>query len=164
MVKPGSVAVSAGIGLAAGLAGTAAMMASTVIEQRLGAKPASASAIQAAAKVLGVHPDGPRQRKAFGALVHAGYGSGWGLARAALGGLGLSAPAATVVHMAVLWASEEVTLPALGAIPPITRQAAGDIAVEAWNCLAYAAVTSAVYEALSGAVSGARSGTPDRGR
>ncbi len=112
--------------------------------------------MQAAAKVLGVHPDGPRQEKAFGALVHVGYGSGWGLARTVLGGLGLSAPAAAVVHMAALWAAEQVTLPALGVIPPITRQAAGDIAVEAWNCLAYAAVTSVVYETLSEAI--------DRGR
>jgi hypothetical protein len=40
MVRPRSVAASAGIGLAAGLAGTAAMMASIVLETRLGAEPA----------------------------------------------------------------------------------------------------------------------------
>ena len=144
MMRPGSVAASAGMGLAAGLAGTAAMMTSTVLETRLGAEPASAAAVQAAGKVLGIRPE----TKWFGALVHLGYGSGWGLARAVLGRLGLSAPAAAAVHMAALWSSEQIALPALGVIPPITRQEAGDIAVEAWNCLAYATVTTAAYELL----------------
>ena len=145
MMRPGSVAASAGMGLAAGLAGTAAMMTNTVLETRLGAEPASAAAVQAAGKVLGIRPES----KWFGALVHLGYGSGWGLARGILGYLGLSAPAATAVHMAALWSSEQVALPALGVTPPITRQGAGDIVVEAWNCLAYATVTTAAYELLA---------------
>jgi hypothetical protein len=144
MVRPRSAAASAGIGLAAGLAGTAAMMASTVLETRLGAEPASAAAIQASGKVLGVRPESTW----FGALVHLGYGSGWGLARAVLGSLGLSASAAAAVHLAALWTSEQIALPALGVTAPITRQRPSDVAVEAWNCLAYAAVTSAAYELL----------------
>ena len=144
MTKPGSVATAAGLGLAAGLAGTAAMSVSTAIEIRLGAEPASAAAAEAASKLLRVRP-GTRW---FGAIVHLGYGSGWGLARAALGSLGLSAPAASAVHLAALWTSEQVALPGLGVSAPVTRQRPSDIAADAWNCLAYAAVTSAVYELL----------------
>ncbi|HMD92527.1 MAG TPA: hypothetical protein VKG80_07770, partial [Trebonia sp.] len=117
MTKPGSVATAAGLGVAAGLAGTAAMSVSTAIETRLGAQPASAAAAQAAGKALHVRPG----NQWFGALVHLGYGGGWGLARAALGQLGLSGPAATVVHLAALWTSEQIVLPALGVTPPVTR-------------------------------------------
>jgi hypothetical protein len=120
------------------------MSVSTAIETRLGAQPASAAAPQAAGKVLRVRPGS----KWFAAVVHLGYGSGWGLARAALGQLGLPGPAATVAHLAMLWTSEQVALPALGVSPPVTRQRPSDIAADAWNCLAYAAVTSAVYELL----------------
>lgn len=148
MVRSGSVATSAGLGLAAGLAGTAAMMASTIVATRLGARPASAAAVQAAGKALGVRPKSPARTELFGALVHAGYGAGWGLARALLGQLGLSGLSAAAVHAAALWTSEQIALPALGVTAPITRQRARDIVPEAWNCLAYAAVTGAVYEAL----------------
>ena len=58
-----------------------------------------------------------------------------------------SGPPAAAVQAAALWTSEQIALPALGVIAPI-RHGARDIATEAWNCLAYAAVTSAVYEAL----------------
>jgi hypothetical protein len=144
MVRPGSVATAAGLGLAAGLAGTAAMSVSTAIETRLGAEPASTAAAAVASRLLNIRPG----TKWFAALVHLGYGSAWGLARAALGSLRLSAPAATAVHLAALWTSEQIALPALGVTAPVTRQRPSDVAVEAWNCLAYAAVTSAVYELL----------------
>jgi len=80
--------------------------------------------------------------------VHWAYGSGWGAARGMLAWLGLPAPAAAAAHMAMLWTAEQVTLPALGVTPPVTRQRPGDIAMEAWNCLAYAAVTSFAYDLL----------------
>ena len=144
MMKPGPIAAAAGLGVAAGLAGTAAMSVSTAIETRLGAQPASAAAPQAAGKVLGIRP----RTKWFGALVHLGYGSGWGLARAVLGNVGLSAAAASAIHLAALWTSEQIALPVLGVSAPVTRQRPGDVAADAWNCLAYAAVTSAVYELL----------------
>lgn len=144
MTKPGPIATAAGLGLAAGLAGTAAMSVSTAIEIRLGAQPASAAAAKSASRQLRVRPG----NKWFAALVHLGYGTGWGLARAALGSVGLSAPAASAIHLAALWTSEQVALPALGITAPVTRQRPSDAAADAWNCLAYAAVTSAVYELL----------------
>ena len=123
-------------------------MVSTIVETRLGARPASAAAVQAAGKALGVRPENPARTELFGALVHAGYGAGWGLVRALLGQLGLSGPPAAAVHAAALWTSEQIALPALGVTAPLTRHRVRDIAPKAWNCLAYAAVTSAVYEAL----------------
>jgi hypothetical protein len=124
------------------------MMASTTVETRLGARPASTAAVPAVGKVLGVRPKSPARTELFGAVVHTGYGAGWGLARALLGQLGLSGPAAATVRAAALWTSEQIALPALGVTAPITRQRARDIAPGAWNCLVYAAVTGAVCEAL----------------
>jgi len=47
-------------------------------------------------KVLGVRPKTHARTELFGAFVRAGYGAGWGLARALLGQLGLSGPPSAV--------------------------------------------------------------------
>src|SRR5579875_3778900 len=103
MIKPGQVAAAIGVGLAAGLAGTAAMTASSTIEMKLRGRSGSSTPVQAAKKVLGVQPEGEKEQKRFGTLVHWGYGTGWGAARGVLAALGLPAPAATAAHLVTVW-------------------------------------------------------------
>jgi hypothetical protein len=148
MIKPGAVAAAVGMGLAAGLAGTAAMTASSAIEARLRRRPESTAPADAAAKVLGVHPDGPQQAKRFGAVAHWAYGTSWGAVRGLLGCTPLPAPAAAAVHMAVLWTTEQVMLPALGVAPPLHRWGGTEVAIDAWHHLTYAAATGAAYQVL----------------
>ena len=148
MIKPGTVASAVGMGLAAGLAGTAAMTASSAIEAKLRDRPGSTAPADAAAKVLGVHPDGPQQARRFGAVVHWAYGAGWGAVRGLLGCTALPGPVASAIHLAMLWASEQVMLPALGVAPPLREQGATDVAVDAWHRLTYAATTGAAYQVL----------------
>jgi|SRR4051794_37163909 hypothetical protein len=148
MTKPGTVASAVGLGLAAGLAGTAAMSASSAIEAKLRGRPESTAPADAAAKVLGVHPDGPEQAKRFGAMVHWAYGTSWGAVRGLLGCTALPAPAATAIHMAALWATEAVMLPALGVAPPPHKWGGTEIAIDAWHHLTYAATTGAAYQVL----------------
>lgn len=148
MVKPGAVAAAVGVGLAAGVAGTVAMTISSTAEMKLRGRSGSSAPAQAASKVLGVEPEGEREKKRFGTLVHWGYGTGWGAVRGVLGALGLPAPAATAAHLATVWGTEQVMLPALGISPPATQWGAKELAIDAWHHLVYAAATGAVYELL----------------
>ncbi len=149
MIKPGALAAAAGVGLAAGLAGTAAMTISSTIEQKVRHRQPSTAPADAAAKVLGVKPEGDEQAKRFSTIVHWAYGTSWGAMRGLLGCTGLPAPAASAVHMVALWGSEQLTLPALGVSPPLTKQNPTEIAIAAWHELVYVAAAGAAYEALN---------------
>ncbi len=92
-MKRGDVAAAIGKGLFAGVAGTAAMTASSTIEAKLRGRGSSSIPGQAAAKVLGVEPVDEGSGARFSNLVHQGYGTAWrgacGLLEAAgLPGLG----------------------------------------------------------------------------
>jgi hypothetical protein len=72
-VKMGDVAALVGKGLFAGVAGTAAMTASSMIETKLRGRTGSSAPADAAAKVLGVSPVDEDEKARFGTLVHWGY-------------------------------------------------------------------------------------------
>ncbi len=148
MINPGQLAAAAGVGLAAGLAGTAAMTVSSTIEMKIRGRPGSSAPADAAGKLLGVRPAGEKESKRFAALVHWAYGTGWGAARGILAALGLPAPAATAAHLALVWGTEQVMLPALRVAPPATQWGAKELAVDGWHHLVYAGVTGATYELL----------------
>jgi hypothetical protein len=148
MISPGQAAAAAGIGLAAGLAGTAAMTVSSTIEMKIRSRQGSSAPADAAGKLLGVRPAGEKESKRFGTLVHWAYGTGWGAARGILAALGLPAPAATAAHLALVWGTEQVMLPALDVAPPATQWGAKELGIDAWHHLVYAGVTGAAYELL----------------
>jgi len=108
----------------------------------------SSAPAQAAGKLLGVRPEREKDSKRFGALMHWAYGTGWGAARGVLAALGLPAPAATATHLALVWGTEQVILPALEVAPPATQWWAKELAADAWHHLVYAGVTGAAYELL----------------
>lgn len=148
MVKPGQVAAAAGVGLAAGLAGTAAMTLSSTVEMKIRGRPPSSAPVRAASKVLGVSPTGEKGARRFGAVAHWVYGTGWGAVRGVLASAGLPAAAASAAHLGLLWGTEQLTLPMLGAAPPPAGQSAKELAIGAWHDLVYAGATGAVYELL----------------
>src|SRR5262245_60333498 len=80
------VALTIGRGILAGLAGTAAMSLSQMIEMRLSRRRPSTTAATAAGKVLGVQPRDPAGAARFANATHWAYGTAWGLVRAVLGG------------------------------------------------------------------------------
>ena len=145
------VAESVGKGVLAGLAGTAAMTISSTIEARARRRPFSTAPADAAAKVLGIsrfRDDGARSR--FSNLVHWGYGTGWGVSRGLLRAAGLSPAAATAGHLAAVWGSEQVMLPALEVAPPITMWGREEAAIDAFHHAVYAVGTGVAYELLDG--------------
>ena len=145
-----TIAESAGKGLLAGAAGTAAMTVSSTVEAKLRHRPFSTAPADAAAKVLGISSftgDGARGR--FSNLVHWGYGTGWGATRGVLGALGLSPARATATHLAAVWGSEQVMLPALQVAPPITMWGRAEAAIDGFHHAVYAVTTGVAYELLN---------------
>src|SRR5918994_5545542 len=147
-VKLGSVAAAFGKGIFAGVAGTAAMTLSSTIEMNVRGRPASSTPALAAAKVLGVEPVDEEAKARFSNLVHWGYGTAWGGVRGFLVATGLSGPAATAAHLAAVWGSEQVMLPALGVAPPFWEWGAKEVAVDALHHLVYAGATGVAYTLL----------------
>jgi hypothetical protein len=148
-VTPAALACTIGKGLAAGLAGTAAMTVSSTVEMRLRQREGSSAPADASAKVLGIASfvdDGAKAR--FSTLVHWGYGTGWGTVRALLGLSSLPTAAATAAHLAAVWGSEAVMLPALDVAPPFYTWGATEVAIDVWHHAVYAAATGVAYELL----------------
>jgi hypothetical protein len=148
-MKAADVASTLGKGLVAGFAGTAAMTISSTLEQHLRKRAASSAPADATAKVLGIAEFADNAAKErFSFLSHWGYGTGWGVVRAALGSV-LPPRAATAAHLAAIWGNEQVMLPALDVAPPITMWGGKEIAIDAWHHVVYATATGAAYELLS---------------
>jgi len=124
----GDLAAAIGVGLAAGVVGTAAMTVSSTVEAKLRKRGSSSTPARAASKVLGVAPIDDRGERRFNNLVHWGYGAGWGGVRGLIGGLGLGGVPAGVAHLVAVWGGEQVVLPATGASPPATKWGAREIA------------------------------------
>ena len=148
MSRGNEVMSTVGRGLAAGLAGTAVMTISSTIEQKLRGRPASTAPADAAAKVLGIKSfPSDSVKNAFSNAVHWSYGTGWGAVRALLGRK-LSPGAATATHLAALWGSEQVMLPALEVAPPLTMWGREEVAIDGFHHLVYATATGVAYEFL----------------
>jgi hypothetical protein len=148
-VTPATVACTVGKGLAAGLAGTAAMTLSSTIEMRLRGRDASNAPADAGAKVLGIESFADDAAKArFSNLVHWGYGTGWGAVRGLLALTALSPAAATGAHLAAVWGNEAIMLPALDVAPPFYTWGATEVAIDVWHHAVYAGATGIAFELL----------------
>lgn len=145
----GYVAKAIGKGLVAGAVGTAAMTLSSTLEMKIRQREASSAPANAAAKVLGLEFDNDEDKARFGTVVHWSYGTGWGAVRGLIGALGLRGVGATSAHLATVWGSELVTLPALGVTPPITEWGAEEVAVDFFHHTVYVVATSLTYGLLS---------------
>ncbi len=148
MNSMGRLASSVGKGLFAGAFGTAVMTVSSTLEMKLRGREGSTAPADAAAKVLGVEPRDEEAKERFSNLVHFGYGTGWGAARAVIGFIGLAGPTAAAAHMAVVWGTELVMLPALEVAPPATKWGGKEVGIDWLHHAVYAVATSVAYEWL----------------
>jgi len=148
MNNVGQLAGAIGRGLFAGAFGTAVMTVSSTIEMKLRGREASSAPADAAAKVMGVEPTDDEAKERFSNIVHFGYGTGWGAARGVAGFAGLRGPAAAAAHLAAVWGTELVMLPALDVAPPATKWGLKEVGVDSFHHAVYAAATSIAYEWL----------------
>jgi hypothetical protein len=144
----GDVAASVGKGLFAGVVGTAAMTVSSTLEMKLSEREASKAPAQAAEKVLKVEPEDEQAEDDFSNLVHWGYGTAWGSVRGLLDSAGLSGPAATITHLALVWGSEQVVLPALDVSAPVFKYGGKATATDLLHHAVYATATGIAYSLL----------------
>jgi hypothetical protein len=143
------LAGNVGKGLLAGLAGTVAMTVSSTLEAKLRHRQFSTAPAQAAKKMLGIRSFESREAEArFSNLVHWGYGTGWGVARALLRTVGLPSKAATPAHYTAVWGSALVMLPTLGVAPPVYLWKGEEVAIDVFHHAVYAAATGIAYELL----------------
>lgn len=146
----GELAAAIGIGLASGLAGTAAMTVSSTVEARMRGRASSTTPAKAASRVLGVSPVDDAGEERFNNFVHWSYGTALGAVRGIAAGLGLQGVPAGLAHLAAVWGTEQVVLPATKAAPPVTEWGAREIAIDLGHHVVYAAATSAAYRLLAG--------------
>lgn len=142
-----SASESAGKGVLAGIAATAAMTASSTLEMKLRGRGASNAPSTAAGKVLGVQPRNPEGAARFGNYVHWSYGTAWG----ALGGLmkaGIPEPYASATHFISIWGTEATLLPAMDIAPPIPEWGAKEIAIDIFHHLVYVAAFAGIWHLL----------------
>lgn len=150
-MKTAALAQSIGAGLLAGLAGTAAMTASSRLEARLRRRHAPPATAPVAKNALGIESfRSPAAEARFAELAHWGYGAGWGVVHGALRALGFRPKAATAAHYAGVWGGALVLLPSHDVVPPVFLRGRTEVAVEVWHNLVYAAATGAAYELLAG--------------
>jgi hypothetical protein len=145
----GTLGCAVGKGLMAGLAGTAAMTASSTAEAKLRGRPFSDAPARATARALGIKDFEDDQAKArFNDLSHWGYGTGWGVVRGLLGVTGMPAKRATLLHLAAVWGSAQVTLPALDIAPPAIYWEKEEVAIDLFHHTVYAVATGVAYELI----------------
>jgi hypothetical protein len=142
-----------GKGLLAGFAGTLAMTASSTIEMKLRRRPPSSTPADAVGKVLGIQPRDDEGKRRLGYAAHFGYGTIWGLARAAAGAMLAAAgsrrsPLPLVAHFVAIWGTELAVLPRLGLIPPVKEWGGKELAIDGFHHLVYATATDLAYRAM----------------
>ena len=143
-----ALAENLGKGIVAGIFGTAAMTVSSTLEAKIRDRGSSNTPTLAASKVLGISEFSSDEAESrFGQLVHWGYGTGWGAARGVLSAI-LPSRLAGPAHLAVVWGSEQVMLPALDVSPPATEWGAQEIAIDLFHHVVYATATGLAYSWL----------------
>jgi uncharacterized membrane protein len=149
--RPGVLA-AAGMGLAAGLVGTAAMTSAQKWVYGLIGGEESDAPREVGERILGtfgveVKKD---QRPALNNAMHVLYGTAWGLPFGiALGRGGPPGPAKGLLFGLNVWLASLVELPALGVAEPIWRQPPEAMVKDLGFHLVYGAATAAAYEAFS---------------
>jgi hypothetical protein len=144
----GELAGAIGKGLLAGLAGTAAITLSQMIEMKITKREASDAPVKVASEVTGAAPANASQKEKLSNEIHYAYGTSWGVVRGLLGLAGLKGMPATLVHFGAIWATELIMLPKYDAAPPVTEQEPKSIAIDALHHAVYAIAAGLAYDAL----------------
>jgi len=139
-----------GAGLLAGLAGTAAITVSQMIEMKITGRKPSNTPVEAASKVLDVDAVSEAKKPKVSQEIHWAYGTTWGITRGLLSLSGLNGWTATLAHFAAIWGTEQVMLPSLKVAPPINEEEPKTIGIDIIHHAVYALAAGLVYEAIQG--------------
>lgn len=144
----GELAGAVGKGLLAGLAGTAAITLSQMIEMKITKRQPSDAPVKVASQVTGAAPADESQKEKLNNEIHYAYGTSWGIVRGLLGLAGLKGVPATLIHFGAIWATELVMLPKYDVAPPVNEQEPKSVAIDALHHAVYAVAAGLAYDAL----------------
>jgi hypothetical protein len=139
-----------GAGLLAGLAGTAAITVSQMIEMKITGRKPSNTPVEAASKVLDVDAVSEEKKPKVSQEIHWAYGTTWGITRGLMSLTGLKGWMATLAHFTAIWGTEQVMLPSLKVAPPINEEEPKTISIDIIHHAVYALAAGLVYEAIQG--------------
>jgi len=144
----GELGSAIGKGLIAGLAATAAITISQMIEMRITKRKPSDAPVKIAKETVGVKPATAEQKEQLSNELHWAYGTTWGIARGIIGLTGLKGIPAALVHFGAIWGSSMIMLPKFNAAPPVYKEDAKAIAIDGFHHAVYALTAGFVYDAL----------------
>jgi hypothetical protein len=135
-------------GLLSGAAGTALMTLAQTLEMGASGREPSTTPAAALEKVLEIDPRSEAAEQRLNQLTHWAYGNGWGLLRGVLATVGLRGPGAAAAHLALVWGTALVMLPALELAPPAREWGARELVKDFGFHAVYALGASVAYELL----------------
>lgn len=160
-----------GKGILAGLAGTAAITLSQMIEMHFTKRQSSPAPSKVAGQVMGVTPSNKAEAaeqsgepveqnktneqvkeehtERFSQLMHWQYGTSWGVPRGLLSLAGLNGWPATGLHFGAVWSTALVMLPAANAAEPITKWPAKQIAMDILHHSVYAIAAGLMFDYIN---------------
>ena len=138
-----------GIGVMAGLVGTAAITISQMIEMKIDGREPSMAPVDAVSKVLDMEPTAAETKAKVSQQIHWAYGTSWGVARGLISLTGLKGWKATALHFAAIWGTEMVMLPSLNIVPPATEEDAKTISVDGLHHAVYAVAAGLAFDAIT---------------
>jgi hypothetical protein len=144
----GALGGAIGKGLLAGIAATAVMTLSQMIEMKITKRQASDAPVKVAEDTAGVKPATPQDKNQLSQELHWSYGIAWGVARGLIGLTGLKGLPATLLHFGAVWGTAIIMLPKHNAAKPINEQEPKDIAIDVLHHGVYAITAGLVYDAL----------------
>lgn len=144
----GELGSTIGKGLLAGIAGTAAITLSQMIEMKLTERGPSEAPVKAVSKVAGLQPTTEETKAQASQEIHWAYGTAWGVARGLIALTGLKGWKATALHFGAIWATSMIMLPALEAGPSVKEEDTKTIAVDGLHHAVYAVAAGLAYDAL----------------
>jgi len=136
-----------GKGLLAGLAATAAMTISQMIEMKINGRKPSDAPVKVAEETLGAKP-APGEKAKMTEEVHFAYGTTWGIARGLISLTGLKGFPATLAHFVAVWGTSMIMLPAFKVAPPVYEEDPKSIVIDGLHHAVYATVAGLTYDAL----------------
>ena len=144
----GELGSAIGKGLLAGIAATAAMTISQMIEMNITRRKPSDATLKVAENTAAVKPASEEEKSQLSQELHWSYGTAWGIARGIIGLTGLKGLPATLLHFGAVWGTALIMLPANDASKPVTEQEPKEIAIDALHHAVYAITAGLVYDAL----------------
>jgi hypothetical protein len=144
----GELGAAIGKGLLAGLAATAAITLSQMIEMKITKREPSEATLKVAEETIGLKPASRGEKQKLSQEIHWSYGTVWGISRGLISLTGLKGLPATLLHFGAIWGTAMVMLPKFKAAQPVYKESAKAIAIDGFHHAVYAVTAGLAYDAL----------------